>query len=338
MKSIILEVTDAEQVYRNLFCIMFLSTVVLTGLLGCDETEDEEDDTDDDDHEDDDDDDAPSTYILTSGYGNSYRIINGETFVEYDAATPTYDPTFQGGPDNAIFVSNGSRMVSVFMALTGAEKGDTTFDQMYYADAMTAENVVYIDTGVDKPGTGDMVPAGDKGLMYVGVEDGTDATLFTLNTTTMSSSILKSGDFSKNIGGDLCEPWGGFESPSYAPNGMYFAVGWHCKDKNGPDIPEYTTVLAFNFEDEDCGDPLFEVDQSRTIEDTCFTYDSSAVIFSYGLPNVTKKSTQSRSTDRENCRTCRQIFLVAISTSSVAIRYPGRSFLTILKSTRTSIC
>lgn len=48
------------------------------------------DDDDDDDREDDDDDDddAPDSYILTSGYGDSYNVFNGDNSTLIDAYEP----------------------------------------------------------------------------------------------------------------------------------------------------------------------------------------------------------------------------------------------------------
>ena len=263
--------------------LVFLLSV--STILSCAEEDDEDRDDDDDD---DDDDEAPGSYIVTSDYGpQRYHIINGDTYVEYDAVTAQGDLSLTGLWDATLVPDLTGDLKSVFVSVPeGYGNG-----QLFNADPFTGENAAKM-TDIDRPGMGSIVPAGLRGILFIAVDEaGTLPEIKEMQLIDTSPGTFKDEGFQKNIAGDLCSSWvGGFQSVSYAPSGAAIGVGWHCKHlETGSDTKEYTTVLAFDPEQGDCGDPVFEREGAHSVADTCLAPDGSRIFWSVGLPNVSKE-------------------------------------------------
>lgn len=225
--------------------------------------------------------DTPASYIITSGYTDSYFVFNGDDLSFIGAYNPLADG--MNGTSFATLVQ-GLNGPSVVFRAKPAEGGHA---EMYSADAFTSgDNLVKI-TDLKNEGLADTVPAYNRGVAFIGAQTGTGITeVMTLMPGSTEPDTYRSPSFEKFIGGDVCETreWA---SPAFSNGGKYFAAGWFCKDTNGPDIPSYTTILSYNTNEEECGDPLFEREGYHGIQDVCFTYDGSMVLFSIGQPNLT---------------------------------------------------
>jgi len=254
--------------------VCFLLTMMLFSVYCGDD--DDDDDRDDDD---DDDDDAPDSYILTSGYGDRYYVFNGDNSTLIDA----YEPLAAGMNTLrfATLIPSVTGPVAVFSAKP-AEGGNA---ELFWADAFADTNLDQM-TSLANEGLADTAPAYDAGVVFVGVKSGAIPEVLTMTPQAAEPSTYKSSSFKKNIGGDLCDT-SEWASPAFSPGGQYFAAGWFCKDNEGPELPSYTTILVFDSDEEECGDPVFEREGYAGIQDVCFTYDSSMVIFSIGQPDLT---------------------------------------------------
>jgi hypothetical protein len=257
-----------------LFALILLVSGFL--VLGCSSGDDDDDRNDDDD----DDDDAPATYIVTSGYGDEYYVFDGEDY----SLVGAYNPLGEW----MAWIRHATLIPSLMgpMAIFSAKPEDSGHAELFYADALSDNAPVQL-TSLGAEGLADTSPDYNGGVVFVGVKTlPSHPEVLTITPGATEPEVYKSGTFSKVIGGDLCETtvWA---RPRFSPGGEYFASGWMCKDNEGPEIPAYTTILSFNSDEEECGDPLFEREGHLGVQDVCFTNDSSMVLFSIGVGNVT---------------------------------------------------
>ncbi len=283
--------------------IIFISLFLIIGMgvyfIGCggddddddndddardDDTEDDDTDSpDDDDTQADDDDTSPDpenadTLIITSNYSNRYHIFSGDTYEHLDVIEPLSEG--MQGVDYATIVELGGKgMHFVLFSSNPAESGH---DEMFGADAYTGANPLRL-TYFENEGFADIVPAGAFGVFFIAVQSGATPEVMKLEATTGTPSVYKGSGFTKNIEQYICETtrW---ESPDYSPAGL-FAAGWHCQDPEGPDTASFSTVITMEEEEDsdDCGSIVWKrKNDYAAIEDLCFTYDGTMVIFSVG--------------------------------------------------------
>ena len=237
------------------------------------------DDDDDDDNDDDNDDEEPDSYILTSDYGDQYFVFNGDNYSLIDV----YKPLAEGmhSLEFATLVPGIDGMKVVFRSKPAAGG----HAEMFSADAFADTNLHQMTT-LESEGLADTVPAGDLGVAFIGVRSGSTQEVLTMQPEGTEPNPYKTAAFQKVLIDDPCvtAEWA---SPAFSPDGELFAAGWFGKDQTGAEVPSYTTVLAFNVDEEECGDPLYLMEGYQGIQDVCFTSDSSMVLFSIGAPNLT---------------------------------------------------
>ena len=232
----------------------------------------------------------PESYIITSGFGTTWHVLSGDDYSEIANVQADYVTGFPEGVQDAIMLPGVEGFQGPVAIYLGMPESDYGNPQVFYSGALDGEGSVMM-SDLDRP-MGGLAPAGELGFIFVAAD--AERGIYELVHSRLGDTSIepiKDIDFQKVIDGDTCSSWGGFQSPSYSPAGVGYAAGWSCKHEDeGSDLHEYITVLAFDSRSGDCGDPLW-VEQNRTesIIDTCYTTESSLVIFSVGALLDTKR-------------------------------------------------
>jgi len=228
---------------------------------------------------------TPETYIITSGYGDQFFVFSGDSYSMLKKVVPDLTEEMTGVFDATLVSFLGDDdFYTVFMTLPQDEYGNA---QMFASAGLTGEELMRL-TDIDNPGMGRMVPTGSDGLLFIAVEAGTLADVMKMDIMGSEPSSLDLVPPNLPSGAYPCltTSW---QSPAFSPAGELKAFGYHCKVQEGPELPSKTAVVAYDRDDDSCGDPLYVVEHYENIEDVCFTYDASMVLYSIGQHAATKR-------------------------------------------------
>jgi hypothetical protein len=258
-----------RDVWSRLFIVLGLA--LFLGAAGCDND-------DDDNAQEDPPVSDPSSYILTSGYGDQFFVFSGDTYGLLETVTPDLTGDMTGVRDATLvsFLGVDDQYV-VFMSLPQEEYGNA---QMFSTLGLTGTHLERL-TDIDRPGMGQMVPTGSNGLLFIAVRAGTLAQIMKMDLMESEPSPLSLIPPSLPTGANPCltTSW---QSPAYSPAGDLKAFGYHCKVEEGSELPSKTAVVAYDGDSQECGDPIYLAEVYENIEDVSFTYDSSMILFSVG--------------------------------------------------------